>query len=170
MGVDVSNEYRRTYVESIKVAGLALKAARREDELAAVEHLMRLNQLDSPGTNAIANAAVFWIDALRYHMLGGKALTVEMVGCGVMESGQRGQRYVLGSAKADTELRPSALWAADAINARLSDDLARFEQVWERAPVKADQWMRYVADLLFVVANTIRSTEFGYALKEATLE
>lgn len=149
---------------TIMLAMGALSAARADDWEAAQDMMQRLADVDSPEVGSVAASVVLWVDALRIHMLGGRiADKIELIGPSEMMAHETGERFVIGSAKADTELDPALLWASEIVDARMTRDRRRFERAWRAAPSDPEEFGGYVWAVLNCVAATMNTTKFGSA-------
>lgn len=142
-----------------------------DDWVLVNESIFELCRIDRPGLGSVVTAVIAWVDALRHHMLGGEPVAnLNLHGPSVMQTLDRGELFVIGSAKADTELHPEIQWASEIIDARITRDWERFKQAWKSAPEGGVEYAMHVGAVLNCVVSTVKSTEFGYALRQMTIE
>lgn len=170
----VPGESEPTPWESDTVTALitgCLIGAMADDWAMVNESINELCRMDRPGLGSVVTAVVVWVDALRHHMLGGEPVeNLNLRGPSVMQTLDQGEVFVIGSAKADTELHPELRWASEIIDARITRDWERFRRAWKSAPEGGVEYAMHVGAVLNCVASTVKSTEFGYALRLMTLE
>lgn len=148
-----------------------LIGAMSDDWVMAHASINDLCRMDRPGLGSVVTAVIAWVDALRHHMLGGEpVMHLNLHGPSVMQTLDQGEVFVIGSAKADTELHPELQWASEIIDARVTRDWGRFKRAWEAAPEGGVEYAMHVGAVLNCVVSTVKSTEFGYALRLMTLE
>lgn len=159
--------HEEKYQATVKTATAALGAMMVDDNEGVSTNLSALNTLDQAGAPGMPGAVALWSDLLLDHMFAGiQPPKVGVLGTSMIR--QDGTEYVLGSARADTEVPKEFLWAGQIIAARVALDRARFEKLWDEAP--SDDFGSYVLAVLVTCARTMLVMKRGYALEHAVFK
>lgn len=139
------------------LAAEALRAAIDGRPDAAGRYLQRLH--DECGWDGLSTATLALCDVVRAHMTNGDMRPVKVhVASMVVETGA-----------IDSKPRDTVAWATRLIEARLAMDRDAYEGACADLNAHAEAGP-YIAELLYVVAHTIRSFPRGYAVMGREIE